>query len=371
MSVSEPKQKKNRKRCVLTEDGRKKLNKALDEKYEKKYDIVELAHNSGINRDTMSKILNKPQEAVVRKSLYNLFSFLGIDLEETDYDNPPKTQASSNRHSVPPTSLITDSPIPSNLDSEKLKCALQQLNYVQQKFLFDEGIIQVKPAAAFLIHGKPNYGQRWLVNLLKYKVPYHSNAWQKSLYIKPHRRDIQTLWQNLAQQLGTSPSPEEIAEKLYQQWQTATVILVIHEVDLIAGSCLKQFINEFWQPLVNKVNNGVPPQHPYRLLLFLVDNTNSKSKLETSLSLVAQPDRNQPHVPLALQELEPFNKNVIETWVGVQFELLLQLWQGSDSIEKVMQTIVERDNQPISVLGKICECFELDWEQDIVRGFAL
>lgn len=359
---------------VLTQQGHEKVKDALEEKLQSKYEnitnqtIVNFLKNS-FDRNTIAKIRNG-NKGVNFQTLENFSNKLDISFNEgEDYQELPRT---AQPHKTKP-SISSNNNYPSIDETkiEKLKKALWEIDYDNQQNLFKSAISQVKPAAAFLIHGKPNYGQRWLVNLLKDKVPYHTNAWQKSLYIKPHRRDIQTLWQSLSQQLETSPSPQEIAVKLYQHWQTTTVILAIHEVDLIAGSCLKQFINELWQPLVNKVNSGVPPQHPYRLLLFLVDNTNSKSKLETSLSLLSQPDINQPHVPLALQELEPFNKNVIETWVGVQFELLSQLWQGSDSIEKVMQTIVERDNQPISVLGKICECFDLEWEQDIVRGFAL
>ncbi len=371
LSVSESKPKKNKKSCVLTDSGRKKLNQALGKQYSKGYKIVELAEGAGINRDTISNILSKEPKPVTWKCLNELFSFLGIDLEESDFENPPKNQVLMGSQNPSQVLQKSDDFILLTSNSEKLKNALWKLNYFNQQNLFDDAISQVKPAAAFLIHGKPNYGQSWLVNLLKYKVPYHTDAWQKGIYIKPHRKDIQTLWQSLANELKTDPSAEAVVKELYQHWQTRTVIIALHDVDLIAGSCLQQFINELWQPLVARVN-GVPlPQRRHRIVLFLVDNKNSKLKLETSISLGGKPDRNKPHIPLALQEIEPFNQDLIETWVGVQSELLSQLWESLEPIEKVMGEIIERDNQPISVLKDICQCFELNWEQDIAGKLAL
>lgn len=334
---------------ILSKSGKDKLEKCVKDKS----DVI-IGDSTGMYRGTIAKIRNG-SEGVNKNSLERLFNNLDIKLEEEDYEECDRS---------PKDDFVRD-----EIKTDRLKNVLGELNYSQQKFVFNETISRIKPASTFLIHGKTDYGQRWLVNLLRYKVPYHTDAWQKSIYIKPHRKDIQTLWQSLAQELETSPSPEAVIEQLYQRWKNSTVILTIHNVDLMAGM-LKQFINELWQPLVNKANHE-KTQKTFRLVLFLVDNKNSKSKLETSLSLVTEPDKNQPHNPLALPELEPFNQDIIESWVGVQFQLLSQLWKSSESIEQVMREIVERDNQPISVLKDICLCFELDWEQHIVGGLAL
>lgn len=366
LSVPESQPKKNRKSCVLTESGRKKLNDALDRKFPEGYNATELAGESGIHRDTISKILDKPQEPIIHKNLDSLFSLLKIDLDETDWENPPKTKAPPRPQNQTSTSLTTD--------CEKLKNALMELNYRKQKILFDEAISHVKPAATFLIHGKPNYGQSWLLNLLKDKLPYHMNALPNLVKIAPNRKDIQTIWESLAHQLGTSASPEAIRKQYYQHLQTTTVILTIYEVGRIAKTCLKQFLDELWQPLVEEVNKkDFPQQRPYRLVLFLVDNQNSISKLNASVSLLRELDKNQPYIPLALEELEPFNRDLIVDWVGVKFELLSQLWKGSKSsesmeqvmqeMEQVMQEIVTENSEPISVFTKICQCMDLDWER--------
>ncbi len=390
--------KKSSKSCILTCAGRSKLKDALeslpnDYKHPSgSYNLSKIAKASKIDRATLGKILHskglQPVEKckpVVRKSFEELFKFLSnptdvqnieieydnsyeIDLwlDENDFQEADK-QAKSSRRKQPKISL----------NNEEFKGALGQLNYLEQKQLFQSTIAEVKPAATFLIHGKPDFGQRWLLNQLRYKIPYHLQAWQTSIHIKAHRRDITDIWRSLAQELGisTSPSPQYIVEQLYQHWQKSTVILAIHNVSFLANKNLITFMQEFWQPLVNKINNTPNPQRPqrpYRLLLFLLDYTNSKSKLEqASLCLLQNADRKQPHIPLELPELESFNQDVISDWVGVHNQLLSQLWKSPDTIENVMQNIVEGSHTPIFVLRQICECFEFNWEKDIAGKLAL
>ncbi|WP_144874805.1 hypothetical protein [Hyella patelloides] len=388
--MSEKSKDKSKKSCVLTATGRDKLQSALEdlEKKPKKCDpddrdnyyrqsngnyiISAIAQEVGIDRNVVSKILCptglKPAgqcEPLTFSSLDKLFSFLRRDLGDDDF-NVADTQAKSSRRKQPPTA-------PNKY--EEFTGALGELNYFKQKQSFQNTITQVRPAATFLIHGKPDFGQRWLVNQMRYKVPYHSEAWQKSIHIKAHRRNIENIWQSLAGELGTSTEPQDIVEGLYQHWQKSTVILAIHDVSYIAGQNLTIFMQQFWQPLVSRVNNTQPsqsPQRPYRLLLFLIDYTNSKSKLEkASLGLLRNADSNQPYIPLELPELEPFNEVMINDWVGVNHQVLSGLWKSSENIESVMQNIIEGDHTPMFVLKQICECFELEWDTDIASKLAL
>ncbi len=197
--MSEKSEEKNKKACVLTPTGRDKLQSAL-EKLEKKpkkcdphdrdnyyrqsngnYIISAIARKAGIHRDIVRKILTptglKPEnecDGVTYSKLNNLFSDgLNIDLDDDDWKEAD-TQAKSSRRKQPTT-------VPNNY--EKFTGALGDLNYSQQKQLFKKTIDEVRPAATFLIHGKPDFGQRWLVNQMRYEVPYHSEAWQKSIHI--------------------------------------------------------------------------------------------------------------------------------------------------------------------------------------------
>ena len=385
---------------ILTEDGAKKLKnrlKQIDDRYEnnecesteyrKKYGVdyksfykksgdlnfsrveeyiknrYSIDQNAGL-RTYLSKLL-KRKKSVEKKTLKDFFRYLDLDLEDEDYKEAD-TKTESSHPKQPQTEPK---------EYEKFTGALGKLNYSQQKQLFQNTITEVRPAATFLIHGQPDFGQRWLVNQLRYKVPYHSEAWQKSIHIKAHRRNIENIWQSLAQELGTSTDPQDIVEELYEHWQKSTVILAIHEVSYIAGQNLIIFMQEFWQPLVNRVNNtplSQRPQRRYRLLLFLIDNKNSKSKLEeASPGLLRNADSNQPDIPLELPELEPFNEVMIEDWVGVNHQVLSGLWKSSEPIESAMQNIMEGDHTPMFVLKQICECFELNWDTDIASKLAL
>ncbi|RAM51670.1 MAG: hypothetical protein C6Y22_10440 [Hapalosiphonaceae cyanobacterium JJU2] len=351
------------KRCRLTETGRQKLLNVIQDKNDSK-----LGRDASLDRGTVKKI-REGKKAVNYSSLDRLFSSLNLDLERGDYQNLEKPRA-LHRYNAPESSvqpIIDQKP---QKPTKEFMIALYDLDYLHQRTSFKTAIEDVKPAATFLIHGKPHYGQRWLLNQLKSQVPYHTNAWQKSIYIKPHRKDIEVIWQDLAQELKTSASPKDVAKELYQHWLKSTVILAIHDVDLIAGSPLKQFMDEFWQPLVADVKKAGQLQSSYRMLLFLVDNINSKSKLEKSLSFLENIDINEPHIPFVLKELEPFGKNLIEAWVGVQEQSFLSLWKTTASIKEVMCEIVERDSQPISVFTDICQCFDFEW-YEIERGLAL
>ena len=364
-SVLEPQtqERTSNKRCILTEEGRQKLLKVIQDQNDS-----ELARIASLDRGIVKKI-REANKAVTYSSLDRLFSSLSLDLEDKDFQKL-KIIPGSVGHKLPESISQNKSSIIEKIQTEKFINALYELDYCSQRNSFKQAITHVKPAATFVIHGRPNYGQRWLVNLLRYEVPYYTNSWQKSIYIKPHRKDIDVIWQTLAQELKTNSSPQAVAQELYLHWKTRTVILVIHDVDLIAGSCLKQFMDELWQPLVAKAKIDKELQCPYRILLFLVDNKNSYLELQKSLSLLTEIDINRPHLPFLLNELEPFNRNLIETWVGVQEQLLSPLWKSPVLMEQVMCEIVERDNQPIFVFRDICQCFEFEW-YEIERGLAL
>ncbi|NET59719.1 MAG: hypothetical protein F6K47_27285 [Symploca sp. SIO2E6] len=329
---------------------------------------TQLAIISGVYRGTIKKI-RSGDKPVTYSRLDAVFSSLDLDLEECDYKNSEETSKSI-KPKNPQVSLpdaFGNQPVEK---LETIKGALLKLNYSVQEPLFQDAVTQLKPAGAFLIHGKPDYGQRWLVNRLTYQVPYHTNAWRQSIYLKPHRKNIQYLWEDLARKVNSDPSPQAIAEGLYQYWQTQTVILALHDVDLIAGGGLQQFLEQLWQPLVKLVKAAPTPEYSYRLLLFLVDNKNSKCKWNQKIPLATQLNPSQAQI-LDLQELEPFNQEMIKTWAGVQSSIFSTLWTGSESLEQVMGEIVLRDNQPISVLRDICQCFELDWYMDIEAKLAL
>ena len=387
--------KKSKKSCVLTDSGRTKLENALKSlpkeyiKSDGSYNLLKIAKAARVDRTTLGKVLGleglqpvNECEPVLHKILEDLFKFFSnptdtdgieidydcscdkdLDLDDSDYKEADTQGKSPSRKQS------------KNKDDKArvFEEALRKLNYLEQKQLFERAINESIPARTFFIHGEPFYGQRWLVNILAHKVPYCSNAWKLPIRITPTRKGIENLWNTLADKLSTSASPQAISNKLYEQWRTSTVILVIHNVNLIAGNnTLPVFMENLWKPLVDRVNSTDEINKNYRLLLFLVDDTNSKSNFERLPCLTQSLDRNQSQIHLEFLEIRPFNENEIKTWVGLKHELLSKLWSAPKSpIEETILETLEGTHTPISVLTKICECFDFNWEQDIAAKLAL
>ncbi|BAZ48964.1 hypothetical protein NIES4103_15750 [Nostoc sp. NIES-4103] len=374
--MSESKPNKKRKQCILSKNGKEKLEIQLDKlrkQFPNEYDTqTDLADKTGLNRDTVKKILEQwNQKPVTYSRLDQFFEKIGISLNEEDYDNPPKQELEKPHKQTDKSNNL-------EYGIKELKNALQELGYDAQRNLFKESIKQVKPAATFLIYGQNDYGQKWLVNLLRYKhLPLHTtDVWQHPLKInRQNAKNIETIWQKLAGLLGIENSaPEILAEELYKHWETRPVILVLY-IEHLADNYLEQFINQLWQPVVDKVNKACSsPEKNHRinkinkLILFLVDDANYQPKLKKCLLL--EPDKTQSHKPVSLRKIEHFNLDSIENWVGLdnQCQLLPQIWKGSKAkanqmreIAEEMEEIVQKHTTPISVFREICECCELKW----------
>ncbi len=125
--------------------------------------------------------------------------------------------------------------------------ALLKLGYREQVLSFIK-FIKAQSIGAFLIHGSPDYGQRWLLNRI---VTQHidDGTTSKVLPVELHRIgrriDVNTLWRELGGRVGLKRqnSPLEIVERVYQWWQTQNVVLVFHDVDCMPRWLLEVPIN--------------------------------------------------------------------------------------------------------------------------------
>jgi hypothetical protein len=168
--MSESNSKKNDKSCILTLSGQQKLKKAYNELKETPSQ-TELAQKANIDRFVVKKILDnflqasdsKPQKPVTYKCLYSFCTgCLSVDLQESDFENPPKIQPPRNKPALSKTDdrLILE-PDGGNFQ-EQFTDALCELNYTTQKRLFEDILSSDEPAVSFFIFGKPDHGQRWL-----------------------------------------------------------------------------------------------------------------------------------------------------------------------------------------------------------------
>lgn len=345
---------------ILTEEGKAKLDEKIQRIYQFRRGYKgQLAALAGLDRNIIPKIRGR-EKGVDYQSLDKLFLALDLVLLEEDYQKIERETSS-----FPQTDFKkAQSPV-----NAKLRDALTELDYVDQESLFRDSLLKINRIGSFLLHGKPGYGQRWLANRLVSKVPFNVNAYQKPYHIK-RPKDIDTLWQEFGQLLGCDATPQAMVEKVYGHWETQTVILTLHNIDRIAGECLKQFMQEFWQELVNKVL-AAPKDLCFPLVLFLVDHQGCNSQL--GISVVDRPDNNHPHVPIDLSEIKDFTEAEIRLWCGTKLVYLLsEINQNQrEELELIIQDIVKRNTQPIHALNAICDACELDWFADIEGEFKL
>lgn len=355
-----PQSRKNKKSCILTDSGRKKLISALNKKYPNGYEFTEILSdmlsetNRTMDRNLISEIIQESQKSSNYQTLDDLFSFLNIDLEDSDYYNPPRNTTSNKNNNL-------DFTIPLS-PQEIIKQAVKELNYQAQIRKFEDflDLENHNRVGAFLIYGKPQYGQRWLINRLCFEVPHFINPKCETLPLKRYRHDISRLWQDLAQKFGSnSNSPQDIVEAIYQHWQSQSVIICFYHFNYkeICGQYLHYIISIFWQPLVKKTRESKSSK--YSLLLFFIDESGC-NKDALGIPIIHNFDINAPWNICELDELSCFKIEHLNRWLGKHQNIFEPVKDKgfetiNDEVMKYNQTT------PEEVLDKVCSYFELTW----------
>jgi inactive STAND len=210
--------------------------------------------------------------------------------------------------------------------SQELYRALMKLGYRKQVGSFLK-FLKAQSVGAFLIHGAPDYGQRWLLNRL---VTQHIRLGTIGKVVRielnriGRRRDIRTLWRELSGRVGLRKeySPPDIAERVFHWWETQNVIFVFHDVDCMPEGYLQELLQNFWFPLVNQ-GRKVVSQTQFQLLMFLVDYEGSVGHQHTLF--VKHGETWEPKIPIKLPPITPFSTNVLTDWietVEIEFDTL-------------------------------------------------
>lgn len=103
--------------------------------------------------------------------------------------------------------------------SEQLYRALLSLGYRQQIRLFRK-LIEAESVAAYLIHGLPDYGQRWLLNRLVVQYVPHfmtGKVVKVDLARRGRRIDVSTLWRELGGHMGLRGSQSSPSMRVVQR----------------------------------------------------------------------------------------------------------------------------------------------------------
>lgn len=254
--------------------------------------------------------------------------------------------------------------------------ALLKLGYREQVLSFKK-FLKAQSIGAFLLHGSPDYGQRWLLNRLITQHIRHGTTGKLvrvQLNRIGRRRDISALWRELGGRVGLAgkkPTPSEIVERIYGCWETQNVILVFHDVDCMPQEYLQQLIQDFWLPLAGQAREVVSETTKYQLLMFLVDYEGGVSKQNTLFVEKLEPSW-EPKIPIKLPSISPFDGRILKDWmntiaVDIEFDAL-PLVEAiiNDTEDELVQEILDNSDNgiPELAMSEICHLCECNWYEE-------
>ncbi|WP_414620153.1 hypothetical protein [Calothrix sp. CCY 0018] len=253
--------------------------------------------------------------------------------------------------------------------------ALLKLGYREQVLSFKK-FLKAQSIATFLLHGSPDYAQRWLLNRLITQHIRHGIT-SKSIGVQLNRigrrRDINALWRELGDRVGLRgkhPTPSEIVEQVYGCWQTQNVILVFHDVDCMPQEYLQELIQEFWLPLASLARKVVSAE--YQLLMFLVDYEGFMGTQNTLFVEKLEPNW-EPKIPIKLPSITPFGNQILNDWietVEIEFDKLPLLEAINNTENKLVNELVQEilDNSengiPELAMLEICHLCNCNWYEE-------
>lgn len=200
-----------------------------------------------------------------------------------------------------------------NLD--QLYAKLVDLDYHKQRKVFRQFMDSGYRTGAFLIHGEPECGQRWLLNRFLWQISGSSMgkpAYKFSFERKGGGRSLDDLWNDLGEWCGLSyadPPPAKLAEEVHKLWQTQTVILILDGLHEIEQEHIEKFIHLFWIPLAERAKSNPCLEKNY-CLLFLIDGQGC----HRTFPFARQLDAWEPRIPIELEKLTRFSDQVVSAW---------------------------------------------------------
>jgi hypothetical protein len=253
--------------------------------------------------------------------------------------------------------------------------ALLKLGYRQQARLFRRAI-ETESVAAFLIHGLPEHGQRWLLNRLVVQyLPDNLNSMivPVNLGRLTRQTNVAALWRELGgrvQARGYRLQPPEIAEGVYRWWLTQDVILVFHDVQAMPEPAIQEMIEQFWIPLTQRVQEAQDGESDCKLIMFLVDYVGKAEQWD--LPFVEKLDASwQPQKPIKTPQIQEFTEKELMDWLDDQYrDLPPDLTEGiDDKVEEILES--SEGGIPELALREICEQCGLNWYEELGKWLRL
>ena len=252
---------------------------------------------------------------------------------------------------------------------------LLRLGYRQQIRLFRR-LMETDSVAAFLIHGYPDYGQRWLLNRLVIQyVPklLTGKIIKVNVGRKVRRNDVSALWREVAGRVGLrgkQASPAEIAKEVCRCLQTQNVLLVFHEIDTMPETSLGELLHEFWQPLVSEVQNSQCQLSSFKLLMFLVDYEGCVDDWEVPFVDKLNASWG-PQMPIKAPMITEFSDDDLIDWIETEYDKLPTVL--TTKVDNTVQKILENsdDGIPELALEAICHHCGYDWYEESEKWLKL
>jgi hypothetical protein len=256
----------------------------------------------------------------------------------------------------------------------RLYQALLKLGYHKQVLMFRK-FVQSHPIAAFLIYGKLDYGQRWLLNRLVVQHTRDSIAGKVvriNLSRVARRNDVAALWRELARrvELGNQAEQVDIIDRVHKWWRTQNVLLILYDIDFLPEPFLEEMLRDFWTPLTTRAWESGKPESPYKLLMFLVDYDGKVG--DWSIPFADNLEKtSHPKIPVKLPIIDEFTPSELAKWLEYSADDL-----PVELVDEVDETVLEilkngEEGVPEPTLGAICQQMGVNWYEQEDRWMKL
>ncbi|NEP01736.1 MAG: XRE family transcriptional regulator [Symploca sp. SIO2E9] len=245
---------------------------------------------------------------------------------------------------------------------------LLQIDFKEQVRLVRE-VMKLHRIAAFLIHGEPCCGQQLLVTRLFRLKPQWKNISPIKIDVSHNGvgRSIPHLWRQVASwfHLPQDTQPNQIIETVCDRLLTEDVIFIFYTVDYMLPKVLATWLQNFWEPLVEKLKtNCCPTPEETHLLMFLVDNSGSVCQSNIVLAKQCQ-QLEYPSIPLHLPPVSQFSPDILDDWISdAMVHRDVQIPTGLTA-----QILLEKSDNgiPEFVYEEICCHCGHDWEGGLAQ----
>lgn len=218
----------------------------------------------------------------------------------------------------------------------------------------------LKRAGAFLIHGEQEFGQKTLVHRLSLLSKLRNG--RRIPIPMAGMGDVSELWNAVAAELtGSNPvsffSAEQVMALILECLQTQHLIFIFTEVHRTCIGFLPELIEQFWQPIVDRVNL----KETY-LVMFLVDNKGKVCQSGMPLAWkVCQQE--YPRNPLRLPPISRFSEENIDEWLDKP--TVAEILPDCLSVKTLLKE--SQDGVPELVYQKICHYCGYSWEGELAQ----